>query len=192
MFLLITTALVLFVITHADAFVLLVAFCTDHEYRTREVFIGHAIGFTGTIIAVVLGSIFATEYIQDRAFLFGVVPLLLGIWGLINRGEETSLPSIPHHTSHAGRIWVVAGASLGLAGENLAILIPFFLGLTAFEFAVIVLLYVICGGALFALAVVTAQKTTSIGLPPWIETWFVPIILIVVGAYVLSTGYVVA
>ncbi len=192
MFLLIFTALTLFIITHTDAFILLVAFCIDAEYSTREVFVGHAIGFSGTIVAVILGSVFASEIIQQRAFLFGIVPLVLGIWGILNRGESTPLPSGTHHTTHLGRIWVVTVASLGLAGENLAILIPFFLGFTPFELALIILLYVFCGGMLFVLALFTARKTTSIGLPPWLEEWVVPFTLIAVGVYVLSTGYVTA
>ena len=38
--------------------------------------------------------------------------------------------------------------------------------------------------------IVEPRRAAAVGLPEWIGRWLVPIVLVVVGAYVLLTGWI--
>ncbi|WP_418282669.1 cadmium resistance transporter [Halorubrum sp. DTA98] len=185
-------ALLFFAATNLDTFVVLVAFLIDDDYRTPEVFFGHSVGVVVGLTGAVLGALLAAEWLHTWTFLLGVVPLGLGIWGLSRpeSGPETDeLQVVP---GPIGRVGVVSVIAVGLAGENLAVYVPFFAGLSTAELTIVVAAYVVASGGLFLLAWGVARRTVDLGVPAWVDRLLVPIVLLLVGAYILIAGWFVA
>lgn len=197
----------LFVVTHVDTLVVLVAFCVDETYSPAEVGIGHYLGFLAGLSAAVVAAVVAAEFFREWAALFGVVPIALGVWGLFRRRPDTGsvvvdgvsdrpgrisqserTGAVGSVSERTGRVGVVAGAGVGLSGENVALFVPFFLSLSSAELANVVLLYVVFAGVLLLLALGVARRVPDASLPPWIDRWLVPTVLILVGMYVVLAG----
>lgn len=186
---LIVLAVWLFVITHIDTYLVLVAFCTDHSYEHWEVFIGHVFGFTVGLSLALVGSIIAAGLLQGYSFLLGVLPLALGVWGLLDRSPvDTPVDQLAVHST-ATRITAVTTAGIGLSGENIAVFVPFFLTLGLIELVVVFGGYLIGALVLFVVAVLSARMVEGRPLPRWIDDWLVPVLLIAVGLYVLVMGW---
>lgn len=178
----------LFAITHVDTFVLLVAFCTDPEYRLPEIAIGHAIGFTVGLTIAVGSALIVGDRFEQWAFMLGVVPLGLGLWAL-DRGqisEEVGEP--PFVRTSIGRIGTVTGAGIGVTGENVAVYVPVFVRLTIDELLVVVFLFLGGAAMVLVLAVLTGRRLATVDIPRWIESGLVPGTLIIVGCYVILAG----
>jgi len=179
----------LFVVTHLDTFAVLVAFCVDEAYTTTEVLVGHYLGFTGGLAAAVVLATVAGATLGEWAFLLGVVPLSIGLWSLFRRRDDDA-PAVRETVETPGGVAVVAGAGLGLSGENLAVFVPFFGGLDATTLAAVVAYYLLAAGALFGVALTVARRTVA-DPPAWVDRWLVPTMLVLVGVYVLATGFLV-
>ncbi len=181
-------AIWLFVITHLDTLAVLTAFCADDAYRLREILLGHAVGFTLGLVGAVFFTFLAEAFLYEWTFLLGLVPLGIGVWGLFRRRSE-STPRIDGHSTSLGRIGVVVGVGIGLSGENIAIFVPFFISLTSLELAVVIAVYFIGAALVFLAAFVFALWAVDFDAPTWLDQLLVPTILIVVGMYVLTTGW---
>jgi len=179
----------LFVVTHLDTFAVLVAFCVDEAYTTGEVFVGHYLGFAGGLAAAVALATMAGVTLREWTFLLGLVPLTIGLWSLLRRRDDDA-PAVADTVETPGGVAVVAGAGLGLSGENLAVFVPFFGGLDATTLAVVVAYYLLAAGLLFGVAFAVARWTAA-DPPAWVDRWLVPTMLVVVGVYVLTTGFLV-
>lgn len=70
----------------------------------------------------------------------------------------------------------------------MVVYISFFVTLTPEQAVLVVVGYLVAAGVLFAIALGMARVADDFGPPPWVDTWFVPVMLIVVGAYVLVSG----
>lgn len=182
----------LFLLTHLDTFAVLVAFCADEDYRGFEVLIGHYAGFGIGLLAAVVGATLASVFLLRWTFLLGIVPLGLGVWGLLRRHPATAVDDVQSVPDVIGRIWIVTAAGIGLSGENLALFIPFFTGLSTVELTLVVVVYLISAGVLFVLAALVGQRSVDVGVPASIQRLLVPVVLLVVGLYVLSTGLIVS
>lgn len=177
----------LFAVTHVDTLVVLVAFCADETYRKREVLVGHALGFGFGLGAAIALSVLAAEFLRQWTFLLGIVPISLGFWELFGRSSsETSVDD--DIVGPLSRIGVVTAAGVGLSGENIAIFVPFFTTLSVGELLTVIGIYVLGAGVVFVVALLLARWTVDVGLPAWLEERLVPVMLLLVGGYVLSTG----
>lgn len=179
----------LFVATHLDTLVVLVAFCADEEYRSLEILLGHYVGFGVGLLAAVVAAIAAADVLRSWTFLLGLIPISIGLWDLSQRRSGTDRTEPRDAPSSWKRIGVVAAAGVGLSGENLAVFIPFFSGLSMSTMAAVVAMYFFGAALVFALALVITREATSIGMPAWVERWLVPAVLIAVGVYILLTGW---
>lgn len=180
----------LFVVSHLDTLVVLVAFCADEEYQHTEVFIGHYVGFGTGLLAAIVATIITAEALQGWTFLLGVIPLLMGLWGLSQRRSETRTET-RSASNPSSRISVVAMAGIGLSGENLALFIPFFSGLPTSVLAFVGAIYFVGAGLLFILALFIARHASLSGIPDWVDRLIVPAVLVVVGVYILLTGWLI-
>ena len=179
-----------FVLTHLDTLVLLVAFCADERYDFYEVLVGHYLGFSTGLAVALVGAFVATQALREYSFVLGIVPVALGLWGVLRRrpssvSHKRVVPSGP-----LARIGVVALAGVGLSGENVAVFVPFFVTLTNSELVIVTVGYLALAGVTFVLAYGVARFTVSAGLPQWVENWVAPVSLIVIGVYVLSAGWI--
>lgn len=182
----------LFAITHMDTLLVLVAFCVDDAYHRPEILVGHYLGFTAGLVGAIIGALLAAELLQGRTFLLGFLPLSLGILGLIRRRSSSRTDQAVSADGPVGRVGVVASAGLGLSGENLALFVPFFAELAFGELVLVTALYLVAAGGLYLLAVIVAQRTAAIPIPDWIDRWLVPVVLTMVGLYVLMAGWILA
>lgn len=186
-------ALWLFVLTHVDTFVALVAFCANKKYRPWEVVVGHYLGFSLGLLLALLGALLATEFLQSWTFLLGIVPLMLGGWGVFRHRSGSDLPEQVDVPSPIDRVGVVTTTGIGLSGENVAVFIPFFVTLSSSELAAILVLYLVCAGVVFVLASFVTRHAAVFDLPDWLDRWLdqwlVPVTLLVVGVYVLGAGW---
>lgn len=180
----------LFAVTHLDTFVVLVAFCTDEEYRTIEVLVGHLAGFLIGLAVAVVAAVVATGIFHAWTFLLGFVPLSMGLWGLLRRRPDVDPDETAIVPGSGGRIGVVTATGIGLSGENIAVFVPFFVGLEPGELAFVLGTYLVGAGVVFLLALLAGRRAATVGLPEWVGRWLVPIVLVVVGAYVLLTGWI--
>lgn len=189
----------IFLLTNIDKLAVLVAFCLDEDYRTREVVVGLFAGSSLGLVGAVLGSVVAVGFFQTWTPLLGVVPLGLGIWGLVrhsSRFDGEALEADPDMNvlpGPLGRLSVVTGTVAGLNGENLAVYIPFFAGLSTAELGFVIGLYLVGTGVVFLAAFLLARGSTAATEPPvWVDRWLVPVVLLLVGIYVLVTGLLLA
>ena len=186
-----TLGVTLFVVTHLDTVVVISAFCADNDYRAREVLVGHYLGFAIGLSAAVLGAILASELLREWTFLLGIVPLCVGLWGLVRRPPEASVESSRVVPNSAGRIGVVAITGIGLSGENIAVYVPFFADLSTTELTVVVGLYLVGAGLVFLAARLLVSRVAVDGIPDRVDRWLVPSVLVLVGGYVVVTGFAV-
>lgn len=181
----------LFAVTHLDTLLVITAFCADNDYQHWEVLVGHYIGFAGGLLIAVVGAVLAAEILQEWTFLLGVVPLSLGIWGLLRQPPEATIEEVPVVPNSLGRISIVTIAGFGLSGENIAVFVPFFVNLSPIELALIICLYIVAAGAVFFAAILIVSRVTTDGIPDWLDRWLVPSVLVVVGGYVVIAGLLV-
>lgn len=181
----------LFVLTNLDTLLVIAAFCADNEYRIWEVFIGHALGLSLGLIAAIVGVLIATDFLREWAFLLGIGPLSLGIWGIFKRPPELTVERSEAVPNTVGRVGIVTLAATGLGGENLVVYIPFFVELTASELTVVIGLYLLGGVLVFLVALFMADRLTKNGLSKRIDRWLVPSVLVIVGTYTIVSGLVV-
>lgn len=184
-------ALWLFTVVHVDTFVVLVAFCADEAYGIREIALGHYVGFCLGLLGAVAAAAVAAGVFHEWAFLLGLVPIGLGVSGLVRRqtGAAASIgTAVP---SRIGRIGVVVGTGIGLSGENLAVFIPFFVTLSADELGVVIALYLLAAGVVLLAAVGVSRWGAPVDVPDRIKRRIVPVTLLLVGVYVLGTGWFV-
>ncbi|WP_263018951.1 cadmium resistance transporter [Natronobiforma cellulositropha] len=182
----------LFVVTNLDALLVVGVFCADNEYRSWEVFVGHSVGFGVGLVAAVVGAAVAAELFHEWTFLLGVLPLSIGLWGLFRRPPETTVEQSIPVPNAVGRVGVVTSASIGLSGENLAVYIPFFADLSRSELALVVTSYVIGAGFVFLVARLVVSRVVVDGISERLDRWLVSTVLVLVGGYVLVSGFAVA
>lgn len=189
----------LFVITHLDTLIVLIAFRVDVDYRPVEVLIGHFAGFGIGLAVAVAGTVLAADHLQGWTFLLGLVPFAMGLWGLLRRyanagvsdGSTDRMPDRHDPQRAVGsrtRVGVVTAAGIGLSGENIAVFVPTFARVSRTELIAVVLLYLVGGALVFLLAETIVRRTPNARLPAWVDQLFVPLVLIAVGSYVLATG----
>lgn len=182
----------LFGVTHIDTLLVISAFCADNDYRIWEVFIGHYVSFCVGLFAAVVGAFVAAEALQEWTFLLGVIPLSIGLWGLIRRPPEATIEHTPAVPNSPGRVGVVTIAGIGLSGENLAVFIPFFADLSPGELLVVTGVYLVGAGIVFLAALFLVYRVAFDGISDRLDRWLVPTVLVFVGGYVVVTGFVVA
>ncbi len=182
----------LFAVTHLDTLLVIGVFCADNDYRLWEVLVGHYVGFCVGLVAAVVGAILAAELLQEWTFLLGVVPLSLGLWGLLHQPPETTVEESLIVPNSLGRIGVVTVAGLGLSGENIAVFVPFFVDLSPSELTLIIIVYLIGAGVVFLVAFVIVSRVATDGIPDWLDRWLVPTVLVLVGGYVVVAGWIIA
>lgn len=178
----------LFVVTNLDALIVIGAFCADNDYRIWEVFIGHYVSFCIGLSLAVLGALVATELFEEWMYLIGILPLSVGIWGLLDRPPEDVVEDAPAIPNVIGRIGVVMIAGLGISGENIAVYIPLLTGLSTAELLLIIGIYLVGAGLVFLFAYLIVHRVVTDGISERLDRWLVPTVLVIVGGYVLAMG----
>lgn len=181
----------LFIVTHIDTLIVTSAFCADNDYRAWEILVGHYTGFCLGLAGAVIGAMLATELLE-WTFLLGVIPMTMGLWGLLRSSSEGRVEELPALSNSISRIRVITVTGIGLSGENLAVLIPFFTELSPRALLLIVVMYLVGAGIVFLTASLIVQHVAEDGVSDRLDRWLVPTVLLIIGGYILVTGLVVS
>jgi cadmium resistance protein CadD (predicted permease) len=120
-------ALVSFVSTDVDNFVLTTTqFATAPAERVRRVAVGQYVGFTILVVAAAAAAAALFDVPGAWIGLLGLVPLTLGVRGLVALGRHGS-PATPRWPVAVGGFTTTL-ITLGSGGDNLAVYIPLFHG----------------------------------------------------------------
>jgi len=126
-------AVSVFVVTNIDDILLLSLFFADAQVRPWAVISGQFLGI-GAIVVVSVVSGMAADAVPEGVLRYtGLVPLLLGLWKLIElwRAEradaaDEALDRLPARVGFAPQVLGVAGVTIANGGDNLGAYIPLF------------------------------------------------------------------
>lgn len=139
---LIGVGIALFVSTDIDDVFVLLGFFADPKFKMRQIVVGQYLGIIGLYGASVVASLIALVIAPAFIGLLGLAPIAIGLkkaWGLRKRADSSAAESEDHEKAPAGHGNVVAVAAVTLAngGDNISIYTPLFAARSAYDVAVI-------------------------------------------------------
>jgi cadmium resistance transport/sequestration family protein len=106
-----------------DLFILMLFFSqTDAVFRIRHVVLGQYLGFAALVALSVLGSLGVLVVPEEWIGLMGMVPILLGIRGLVRLRDEYE----ENKPTERSGIYGVATVTFASGGDNIGIYVPLF------------------------------------------------------------------
>ncbi len=188
----IITAVSAFISTNLDDLFLLVAFFANPEFKAKDVLLGQYLGFiillTVSSLAYFLQFIVPSQWIS----LLGVIPIMIGVMGLINLKSETSdgeKRDISYY-KNGQRILVVALVTIANGGDNLGVYMPLFASMNSMGLFLTAGIFLIMVGAwcLFGFKLVNNQvlgdKIKDYGHQ------ILPFVMIIIGLVIILKGWV--
>jgi cadmium resistance protein CadD (predicted permease) len=180
------TAAGAFVGTNIDDFVvllLLVLGMPEDGIRRWQIVIGQYLGFAVLLVISACGALALHAVSESWAGLLAVVPLALGVRGLIQawRAPDTT-GETPILAASVARVAIVTVAN---GGDNVSVYAVLFRQLDPAGTAVTIVVFLLMLGALCVLALVVGQHARVI---PGIirgNKWFTPSVYVIIGAVLL-------
>ncbi len=182
------TAVVLFASTNIDDIFVLVGFFADPKSHPRDIVVGQYAGIMALFGVSLVASLLSLKIPRAYVGLLGVLPILIGGKKLFDlyRGRDRTQSLARHTDSPArGRATAVAMVTMANGGDNIVIYTPLFALRSAYEIAVIALVFL----AMIALWCFLAQGMVNhpkLGAP--IRRYgkvLSPIVLIALGSLIL-------
>jgi cadmium resistance protein CadD (predicted permease) len=153
--------------------------------RTWEIWVGQYVGIATLVLASVVAALGLTVVPGDWAGLLGLMPLALGVRGLVlavrarNRGEE-------HSPAIATGLVSVAGVTIANGADNISVYTPVFRTIGAGGTLVSVSVFVV-GVAVCCLAGSwLGSHKKVIGVVERYGHWIVPAVFVVIGVLVIT------
>jgi cadmium resistance transport/sequestration family protein len=187
----ILTAISAFISTNLDDLFILAAFFANPDFRAIDVVLGQYLGFI--VLLTVSSLAYLTQFIipSNWISLLGVIPILIGIRGLL-RLKETQTDNSLKNRSFDKYKWLamlpVAFVTLANGGDNLGVYMPLFAGmdpwdlfLTATIFLIMVGVWCFIGFKLLNNRVL-GNKIKNYG------HYIIPFIMIVIGLGIVLRG----
>ena len=139
---LIGLAIALFVSTDIDDVFVLLGFFADPKFKMRQIVVGQYLGIIGLYGASVVASLISLVIAPAFIGLLGLAPIAIGLkkaWDLRKGADMSEAESKDHEKTSAGHGNVVAVAAVTLAngGDNISIYTPLFAAHSAYDVAVI-------------------------------------------------------
>lgn len=157
----IVIAIVAFISTNIDDFVLLTGLLADPSNRCRTVLIGHGIGIFLIIALSLVGSAVLATLPRVYVLSLGFGPIVLGVLKLATwftqRPGQIAVKNTKALAS-GSTIFSVTGAVSAAGGDNLAAYIPLFAAHAVYERAFFVFSFVVLAAAWCLIAVVLARR----------------------------------
>ena len=182
-------AVVLFASTNIDDIFLLVGFFADPKFRARDIVIGQYAGIMALFCVSLAASLLSLAIPPAYIGLLGIIPILIGakkLFDLYRKRDQTNEQLKPGAAAGVRQqTTAVAMVTMANGGDNIVIYTPLFALRTAFEIALIALVFVV----MIALWCFTAQAMVNhprLGAP--IRRYgdrIGPIVLIALGALIL-------
>ncbi|AYB29979.1 cadmium resistance transporter [Chryseolinea soli] len=125
----IATGILAFVSSNIDDIFLLMLFFGDRNFKPREIILGQFVGI-GALIGIslvlsLIGLVIGKTYIG----LLGLLPVYLGIKGVVRLLSKEPPDEDEHPTKKKGNrsnAWVVSGVTIANGGDNVGIYVPLF------------------------------------------------------------------
>lgn len=186
----ITAAIAIFVSTNIDDIVVLtVLFLASNASGRPKVWQIVAGQYAGIAVLVVLSMIAAlglTLIPNEWVGLFGLIPLGLGIRGLVQavkeRNSNQKTPSITAKSFAA-----VAGITVANGGDNIAVYTPFFHSLNPTDIFIVLMVFAISIAAWCMAAAWLGRHKHLVRLIERFGHWMVPVVFVVIGLVILSS-----
>ncbi|WP_242258799.1 CadD family cadmium resistance transporter [Streptococcus thoraltensis] len=184
------SALAVFISTSIDYVVLLlIVFASLGRKQFLKVLIGQYIGISLlVIVSLVIAYLFHFIPEDWMIGLLGLIPIALGIrFAMIDKEENDDETEEVMAQLYQGKYLAVTVISLTLAagGDNLGVYIPYFSGMSSQEVSLVILVFIV---AIFILNWLTYQvAATSLmsRIVENLEKWFLPLVFIGLGIYIL-------
>ncbi len=184
----ILSAVVLFVSTNIDDIIVLtllfLASNATGKPKKWQIVTGQYAGITVLVIISALGAVGLTLIPQEWVRFFGLIPLGLGLRGLLQaireHGDEEKSPSLT-----AKGLVAVAGITIANGGDNIAVYTPFFHGLDAGGAVAVAVVFTIMVALWCAIAAMLGKRKRLVEFIESFEQWLVPAVFILLGLAVL-------
>jgi cadmium resistance protein CadD (predicted permease) len=161
--------------------------------RSRRIAVGQVIGFALLVVAALAGAAVLYEFSPRVVGLLGLVPLAIGIRGLIGlrpgaEGKRAGPRPTPADRAVGRSLTAAALVTIGAGGDNLAAYIPLFRVGGATRFAAIAVVFVL--GEVLVTAVVLAggRHPRARAVMERLGALAVPVLLCGIGVLVLLTA----
>ena len=183
---------VVFASTNVDDMLLLAVFFADPDFTRRQVVAGQFLGMAALVAVSAVCALFAVAVPPGWIGLLGLVPLGLGIRGLILRFSRGHGEAAPHSERPRGarsRTLAVAGVTIANGGDNLGVYVPLFsstprnLAVYALVFAAMTAVWCL-GGYYLVENPIIGKRFARFGRVA------LPFVLIALGAWILSDAVV--
>jgi cadmium resistance protein CadD (predicted permease) len=166
-----------------DLVVLTVLFLAARAARRPawKIWAGQYLGIAA-LVAVSLLAALGLTLIPDRYVpLLGLVPLGLGLWGLVKafRGGEDEPPV------SASGILAVAGITIANGADNIAVYTPIFRIMTGAEIMLLLVVFAVLTAAWCAVASWLGSHRTVVDVVARYGHWAVPLVFVTLGAVIL-------
>lgn len=182
----IAAAVAMFAGTNIDDIVVLtvlfVASASQGRPRAWQIVAGQYLGLITLVAISVVAALGLVIVPEDWVGLLGLLPLSLGIWGLIQglRSDGDGEPVVVA----AGTI-SVAAITIANGADNIAVYTPVFRTLGAPQTAVTIAVFLICVGIWCYAGRLLGTRRKVVDTLERVEHWLVPVVFIVLGAIIL-------
>ena len=182
----IAAAVAMFAGTNIDDIVVLtvlfVASASQGRPRAWQIVAGQYAGLITLVAISVVAALGLVIVPEDWVGLLGLLPLSLGVWGLIRglrSGDEDEPPVVA--TGMVG----VAAITIANGADNIAVYTPVFRTLGAPQTAVTIAVFLICVGIWCYAGRLLGTRRKVVDTLERVEHWLVPVVFIVLGAIIL-------
>jgi cadmium resistance transport/sequestration family protein len=127
------TSVIAFVSTNLDDIFILTLFYGNRKFKGGEIVAGQILGITTLIVISLIGSLVGLLIDQSYIGLLGVIPIFLGIkgiLGLLKNDKGNDQDDNLYKDGRKSKVLTVAGVTIANGGDNIGIYVPLFATLT--------------------------------------------------------------
>jgi cadmium resistance protein CadD (predicted permease) len=127
----IVTSLLAFISTNIDDIFILTLFFGSKKFKESEIIAGQLLGICALIAISIIGSLIGLFIDQEFIGLLGLVPIYLGIQGLVELSKEVTQGEMGcDNVGRKNKTLAIAGVTIANGGDNIGIYVPLFATLT--------------------------------------------------------------
>jgi cadmium resistance protein CadD (predicted permease) len=161
--------------------------------RSRRIAVGQFVGFLVLVLAALAGAAILFEFSLRVVGLLGLVPLSIGLHGLIGlrpggRGRRSGRRLTPSERAVGRSLTAAALVTIGAGGDNLAAYIPLFREGGATRFAAIAVVFALGEVVVTVLVLAGGRHPRARGVMERLGGFAVPVLLCGIGVLVLVTA----
>lgn len=191
----IITGVTAFSATNIDDFVILLLLFAqvNATFNRRQIIIGQYVGFSALILASLPGFFGGSLLPRNYIGLLGLIPITIGLSGLLNQQEDTSMEVEAETELNrdaitsflSPQIYSVAAITIANGGDNIGVYVPLFASRDFVTLVVIIGIFLLLVGVwCYAAYKLTNQMAIASVLTRYGNT-LVPFILIGLGAFII-------